>query len=133
MRNSISYALFVDQNWNLVIALTYYAKEDIFSFKEAWPMWIRSFRIIKQTNRDTYSISLFELTLNKGMVRYHATVHKKQLTERDFEQNYHIRGYYDYKYHTLKQAEHLYDMMIQSDIEIKVVDPLEKLVSMPGT
>lgn len=81
-------------------------------------MWIRSFRIIKQVDRGTHFISLFELTFNRGLVRYHTTFHHKQLTERDFTEK-HCAGRYNYKFQTLKKAEHLYDIMLQSNVEIK--------------
>ena len=81
-------------------------------------MWIRSFRVIKQVDRGTHFISLFELTLNRGIVRHHATFHQRQLTERDFTEQYYMIKSYNYRFHTKKQAEHLYNIMLQSQVNI---------------
>lgn len=82
-------------------------------------MWIRDLKIIKQSDRGNgIFVTLFELILWNKKTRYHSTVHKDQLTKKDFEEHYKVK---DYKYCTLRDAEAKFAMMIKSEVEIKPI------------
>ena len=84
-------------------------------------MWLRDLKIVKQIKKcDNVFITLFELVTWSGKTRYHTTVHQKSITKKDFEEHYHGR---DYNYLPKKKAETLFEIMIETEVEIK---PIQK-------
>ena len=89
-------------------------------------MWLRDLKIVKQTKKcDNVFVTLFELITWSGKTRYHTTVHQKPITKKDFEQHYTGR---DYNYFPKKKAELLYELMIESETEIKPVIENERAI-----
>lgn len=80
-------------------------------------MWIRDLKILKQKEVcDGVFVTLFELVLWNKKTRYHTTLHRKQLTKEDFENNYKAR---DYNYCTKNVAEYKFEVMTKPEINIR--------------